>query len=61
MGVAVDEPRRHDMAFRVDDFVSGPADFANRRYATLLDPNIGLIAWQARAVDDGAPANDQIV
>jgi hypothetical protein len=49
------------MSFRVDNFVSGPADFANRSDATTLDPDVGLIARQARAVDDSAPANNQIV
>ena len=61
MGVAVDETRRDDMSFRVDNFVSGPADFANRSDAATLDPDVGLIARQARAVDDGTPANNQIV
>jgi hypothetical protein len=61
MGVAVDEPRRDDMSFRVYDFVSGPADFANRSDVPIFDSDVGLIPRQARAVDDSTSANNQIV
>jgi hypothetical protein len=61
MRVAVDEPWRDDMSVRVDDFVSRSTDFANRSNTTTLDSDVGLVAWQAGAVNDGTPANDQIV
>jgi hypothetical protein len=35
--------RGDDVPFRVDNFVSRPADFADRGDAVVLDPDIGLM------------------
>ena len=58
VGVAVDEAGRDDVPFGVDDLFRGLADFADRGDPAARDADVGAIARQPRAVDDGAVAND---
>ncbi len=61
MGMAVDKAGGDDVTFRVDNLFRGIIDFADRRDPSAADRNVRAIAWQSRAVDDGAVTNDDIV
>src|SRR5229473_7748834 len=61
MRVGVDDARRDDMAFRVDDFLGALMDSANGRDFALRDTDVGAITRQPGAVDDSAVANYQVV
>src|SRR3546814_8338940 len=61
MGVDVDETGSDDLARRVDLFAPGADVRSHRDDAVALDRHIGHERLAARAVDDGAAANHQIV
>ncbi len=60
VGVAVDEARRHDQAVGIDRARRGRRDAADLDDAAVLDADIGGEARLARAVDDGAAADEEI-
>ena len=61
MGVGVDESGRDGEAAGVDDAPgSGLRKVADGLDALALDPNVGLVAGGAGAVNDGAPGDDYV-
>src|SRR5205085_12487753 len=61
MRMDIDEARRHDPVARVDDpRARGPADLADRRDASVLDPDVRAPARRAGAVDDLATGDDEL-
>lgn len=61
MGVNVDEAGGDDLAARVDFLAPGAEVGADRDDAIALYRHIGHHGRTARAIDDGAAANHQIV
>ena len=60
VGVAVDEARRDDQPVGVDGALRVLPDAADLDDAAVLDAEVGAEARLARAVDDGAAADEEI-
>ncbi len=58
--VAIDEAGRHDQAVRVDAALRRRPNAADLDDAPIRNADIGAVATHARAIDDGAVANDEI-
>src|SRR5262245_52594115 len=61
VSMGVDEARGHDMALGVNRLFGSIPQFADRGDLATGDADIGAIAGQARAVDDGAIPDNEIV
>ena len=61
VGVRINEARCDDLAGCVDFLVSGFSNLANLGDTIALDGDVGLIAWQAGAIDDSAIADNEII
>jgi hypothetical protein len=57
----VDEARGHEQVARIDFLDACTVDATNRADAALADGDISDVAGAAVAIDDRAPADDQIV